>query len=331
MKIRTSLIACALALSGTLLVAAEQNYPFTNVVLGPLTGQDGWINLNPSGPGLTIAVGAGLNTSQVVHADLTGSDQSYYARKNDAAFAFPALTGRERACILEVWVLTVSSSPSQAYFALGFRPDSSSPLLKGPMFGWAISGETSGFQVAEAGYDGESHYVTYGSGDHPVQYGHWYRLQLHINFLAFDGEGAGSLFAQDLTAGETTLTPVTTLQNLRLNIRSNLGTEARPALWDQMVIGGAGGTQLDNLSVNPCGAPGSCDPGLVIRASQVELSWFAVTNVTYQLEYKSTVTDSAWTPLGAPIAGSNATVCVWDPISAGQPQRIYRITETSQK
>src|SRR5207253_200615 len=43
---------------------------------------------------------------------------------------------------------------------------------------------------------------------------------------------------------------------------------------------------------------------LAIRSSQVELTWFAQTGVTYQVYYRSVITTNKWTPLGDPVAGN---------------------------
>jgi hypothetical protein len=56
----------------------------------------------------------------------------------------------------------------------------------------------------------------------------------------------------------------------------------------------------------------------------VQLCWYTVTNVPYQLQY-STALDKNWYPLGGVVTGSDSIYCVSDVIPPGQPQRFYRL------
>jgi hypothetical protein len=68
-------------------------------------------------------------------------------------------------------------------------------------------------------------------------------------------------------------------------------------------------------------------PGLVldIRVSQVELSWFAKSNLTYRLQYRTNATSSAWVDFGSPIIGAESRVVVTDNSPRGEPARLYRV------
>jgi hypothetical protein len=70
-------------------------------------------------------------------------------------------------------------------------------------------------------------------------------------------------------------------------------------------------------------------PLVTIRASQVEVCWNSISNVTYQVQYRSDLTTNAWTSLGDCIRSTNSTSCVYDPIVMGQPQRFYRVALTN--
>jgi hypothetical protein len=70
-------------------------------------------------------------------------------------------------------------------------------------------------------------------------------------------------------------------------------------------------------------------PLVTIRASQVEVCWNSISNLTYQVQYRSDLTTNLWTPLGDCILSTNSTSCVNDPIVLGQPQRSYRVVMTN--
>ena len=66
-------------------------------------------------------------------------------------------------------------------------------------------------------------------------------------------------------------------------------------------------------------------PLVTIRASQVEVCWNSIPNLTYQVQYRSDLTTNLWTSLGGCIRSTNSTSCISDPIVVGQPQRFYRV------
>jgi len=70
-------------------------------------------------------------------------------------------------------------------------------------------------------------------------------------------------------------------------------------------------------------------PLVTIRASQVEVCWNSISNLTYQVQYRSDLTTNLWTSLGDCIRSTNSTSCVVDPIGVGQPQRFYRVLFTN--
>jgi hypothetical protein len=325
MNTRILATVCALTASGTFCLAGAVTYNFNDLTDGPLAGQGGWVRDSGAVNDIAVTDGTGINITKVA----TGQGVISMAhRVNDAAFGSPSLTGYERIAIFQVDVQPSDSRPvCGAYFTPGLSPDPASPTILGPMFGCEENNSYGhkGFYLCEAGYTGLGSTTQYASGPEQVIYGHWYRVQLRVDFTAYDGEGSGSIYVMDLDLGQTNYTAITNLQKINLKIRSNLGTAAPPSSWNALFIRSDSGVPLDNLVVDPCGAPGSCEPLLSIRCSQVELCWFGFTNVTYQVEYKSTLTTNLWTALGAPVAGNNSTIFVSDPVYAGQPQRVYRV------
>jgi hypothetical protein len=66
-----------------------------------------------------------------------------------------------------------------------------------------------------------------------------------------------------------------------------------------------------------------------IRASQVEVCWNSTSNLTYQVQYRSTLTTNLWTSLVDCVRSTGSRSCVLDPIVVGQPQRFYRVIQTN--
>ena len=68
-------------------------------------------------------------------------------------------------------------------------------------------------------------------------------------------------------------------------------------------------------------------PLVTIRASQVEVCWNSISNLTYQVQYRSDLTTNVWTSLVDCVRSTNSTSCISDPIVVGQPQRFYRVVQ----
>jgi hypothetical protein len=66
-------------------------------------------------------------------------------------------------------------------------------------------------------------------------------------------------------------------------------------------------------------------PLVTIRPSEVEVCWNSISNLTYQVQYRSDLTTNLWTPLGDDIRSTGATSCIYDPVVVGQPQKFYRV------
>ena len=70
-------------------------------------------------------------------------------------------------------------------------------------------------------------------------------------------------------------------------------------------------------------------PVVAIRASQVEVCWNSISNLTYQVQYRSDLTTNRWASLGSCVQGSGSMNCLNDSIVLGQPQRFYRVLLTN--
>jgi hypothetical protein len=67
---------------------------------------------------------------------------------------------------------------------------------------------------------------------------------------------------------------------------------------------------------------------LSIRVSQVELCWDTVTNVGYQLQYRSSLTTNVWLPFGGAVVGGGSRFCTNDVVAPGEPQKYYQLLIT---
>jgi hypothetical protein len=70
-------------------------------------------------------------------------------------------------------------------------------------------------------------------------------------------------------------------------------------------------------------------PLVTIRASQVEVCWNSISNLTYQVQYRSDLTTNVWTSLVDCVRSTGSTSCISAPIVAGQSQRFYRVLLTN--
>jgi hypothetical protein len=70
-------------------------------------------------------------------------------------------------------------------------------------------------------------------------------------------------------------------------------------------------------------------PLVTIRASQVEVCWNSISNLTYQVQYRSDLTTNVWTSLVDCVRSTGATTCIVDPVVVGQPERFYRAVMTN--
>jgi choice-of-anchor C domain-containing protein len=79
------------------------------------------------------------------------------------------------------------------------------------------------------------------------------------------------------------------------------------------------GAVLDSVSI------GDVPLELSIRSSQVEVCWPSLTNFTYQIQYRSTLTTNRWVNLVPPMAGNGSNSCVLDIIAPEMPRRFYQV------
>lgn len=208
-------------------------YDFESLTPGGLAGQDSWVIFG--GSDSTVITGSGVNPTKTATAGAT----SLMARPNDANFTFLAFSGAETDARMQ---FDMRLDNVGVTMALG------SETALGPFFGITSIGPSgSQFYIREAGM-GTEHGASLAGAVSP---GEWVRFQLRANLTANSGNGAGSLYYQNLSRGETAFTPVAGLQNVGLNL-----SVAPAATWSGVGFRidnagmPAGNIQIDNMVPN---------------------------------------------------------------------------------
>lgn len=226
---------------------AALTYTFDSLTTGTLAGQDGWADFIGAGSNHTVASvipsHLGVPTNVV-----TGFDQS--ARTNDGNYSYDPLSPSDTAAVIQFDVNSMNGGDT-AVFALGRdlgTIDGTRHSRLGPQFGlygstFMIRGATEGSitQTSLTGTDSTTD---------------WYRMQLVVDFTANGGNGAGSVFLQNLTDGEVGYRAIAGLQNINLQILNMEAASENPASWNSLYLRSSGTqTMFDNLQPSPLPPP----------------------------------------------------------------------------
>jgi hypothetical protein len=79
---------------------------------------------------------------------------------------------------------------------------------------------------------------------------------------------------------------------------------------------------LDDVSVTPIPAP--VFQSVAAEGGSITLTWSAMTGMTYQLQYATSLCPPDWSDLGAPILAGSDSITASD-IIPQDPQRFYRV------
>ncbi len=101
----------------------------------------------------------------------------------------------------------------------------------------------------------------YRAGGYPLVPGHWYRLRLVLDMTAnptmlldeaVPADGAFSLFVKDLSAGDTSFTPVEGLQNKVVGLSQTTPVSVPASQWCQIWVAGfqTDAVEIDNIQVS---------------------------------------------------------------------------------
>jgi len=95
-------------------------------------------------------------------------------------------------------------------------------------------------------------------------------------------------------------------------------------VWQMTSSTGKGqGLAIDNLGFS-ASVPVAVPLSVQAEGTNLFLSWPGVAGQTYQLEYKTNLTDSAWTPVGSPVTGAGGTLTLTNN-SGVLPQRFFQL------
>ena len=91
------------------------------------------------------------------------------------------------------------------------------------------------------------------------------------------------------------------------------------------------------LATDACGNSNSCSQTVTVicpecfafsakmAGNEVELSWSSLSNLSYQVQYRTNLTSGTWLGLGSPISGNGTTNRVYDTSVSSSFQRFYRL------
>jgi hypothetical protein len=230
-------VLCVTSLSSRSVAGAP--YTFEGLANGTLAGQDNWTDFSggPTNHSVTTVVPSHLGSPTKV---VTGSDQTI--RENDGSYSFAPHSASNTMAMIQ-FDLRPSTGDTDT-FALGNIVVGQTSRL-GPQFG--IWGGLNSFMIRGA-VEGT---ITLAALTGTDSLSDWYRLQLVVDFTANGGNGAGSLYVQNLTDGELSLRPAPVLSNVNLQILNMANDSEDPATWDTMYIRSlTGGALFDNLDPN---------------------------------------------------------------------------------
>jgi hypothetical protein len=184
----------------------------------------------------------GINTSNVYSNSLDGLPEAAASRMNNSSFSYPTLSPS--------WPFTmgfdfrVDNTTAGLYSSAKFMlSETDHGFGSQATIGFGYSSTFDQMLVYFASDEGGG----YAGGPNNFSHvkGNWYRFEMRVNPSAYSGNGSGSLFYKDLTAGDSNWTAVPLLQNINLRVE-DLGVDL--ATYDQMSVWSAN-AQVDNLLV----------------------------------------------------------------------------------
>jgi hypothetical protein len=151
------------------------------------------------------------------------------------------------------------------------------------------------------------------------------------------GAAWDSLYRINRTTGQaelvTKLQGLTMVMGLAIDGRGNFYVSeivANASLWRVDPLTGAATAVAGVTLNNPHGLELVSPPLVVtVRASQVEVCWNSISNLTYQVQYRSDLTTNLWTSFVGCVRSTGSVTCINDSVPVGQPQRFYRVVQTN--
>jgi hypothetical protein len=155
----------------------------------------------------------------------------------------------------------------------------------------------------------------------PVNDGHWHHV-------AVTWDGSTMRMYLDGLLRETVPFDGEVISNdlpLHLGYEPRTGHSPLNGLLDEVSIYKRALSAAEIAAIASAGAAGKCGLQMSIRVQQVEICWSSRPNAVYQVEYRSTLPGSAWTPLVSSIVATGTTMRVHDSVPSGEFSRIYRV------
>lgn len=295
-----------------LMGASAPAEPYTFESLTPNTfihGDDGWRDQAGQGQAVIALDDTGNGTKVVRHLQTVAFNQSaFITRVNDANFTFIPFKGTETDAVIQL----DANGEHLAMFALGCDWNGDGVLLTadgeiGPAFG--VNERKFSIQQANLGTSYEDGFSE-GGGDGNSG-NDWYRIQLHIDFTANDGEGSATLKFLNLTDGDTVYRSVSGLRDKPLGL-GRLHARAAPSRWNAMWLHlltmGSRNPRADNLIPN-------------VNAIEITDVRRDGTNLTllwrggigpYQVQTCPDPGTGTWSDAGLPTEATTATVPITD-------------------
>ena len=223
---------------------------FTN-----LDGQDNWTSIgfrrdNPI-PGWYVGVTQtlGFDGTPALRFQRTGSGVGADAsRLNDGSFSIPDFNDAD----VGFFQVDFGIGCWGEDFALAYDANSDGVIRKtdpseiGPRL--RVGNETRA-QISVISADDVTTKVPLANANGAVG-GDWVRLRLVMDFTANGGQGSGSVYYQNLAAGDTAFQPLAGLQNVNLGLDPHANNARNPAHWNAMWLHMEGATnQLDNIVI----------------------------------------------------------------------------------
>lgn len=235
------LLACLVPCSATFAQAHKASvgiYDFENLKSSQsLAGQDGWREFTDTPDSQQT-----INSATLLHAlrvSQFARGRGLTARVNDTSFGFAPHSAQNHRAAME---FDVHPGGGDAMFSLGKDLSASSYDRVGPQFGFLGK-----FLIRGASF-GALYLADLQTGD---SLDNWYRLRLEMDFSANDGDGAGTLYAMNLSRGERAFRARAVLSNVNLQLTKMPAESRDPATWNSLFLrGGDANFQADNLIPN---------------------------------------------------------------------------------
>jgi hypothetical protein len=317
--VRRGVLGLGGILALTVTPAPAEPYTFESLATNTfIDGDDGWVDRAGQGQAVIALDDTGNGTKVVRHFQTVAFNQSaYITRVNDAAFSFIPFTGTETNAVIQF----DANGEHLAMFALGCDWNGDGVLLSadgeiGPAFG--VDERKFSIQEANLGTTYEDGFSE-GGGDGNSG-NDWYRIQLHIDFTADDGEGSATLKFRNLTDGDTVYQSVSGLLDRPLGMsrmHARAGPQRWNAMWLHLLTMGSRNPRADNLVPN---ANAVQITEVTSDGSNLILDWRGGIG-PYQVQSCPDPGTGSWNDLGLPTEDATATV----PITPGCG--FFRVTK----